>query len=83
MIKAILFLSALNIALLPVIYLLHVNAVDGSTQCSVAAYLKAGDFPSRFENCSSRSRVYFVSPEGGNPETALRMDGNNQTAASN
>nr|WP_250808460.1 hypothetical protein [Neorhizobium tomejilense] len=82
MIKAILSLSALNLALLPVIYLVHIDALD-LRNCSVSAYLESDSVGSKFAECTS-PRAHLVIDNQATPESAaLDMQPATRTVATN
>lgn len=59
MIKAILTLTALNLVLMPLTFLVHVNAID-MRDCSITAYLSGGSILGKFAECTApKARVVF------------------------
>lgn len=70
MIKAILTLTALNLVLMPLTYLVHVNAIN-LTDCSPSAYLSSDDTMAKFRECKRPKSVVFL---GDTPSPALSYE---------
>lgn len=74
MIKAILTLTSLNLVLLPLTFLVHVNALD-MRDCSITAYLSSGSLKDKFSECTApRARVVYYEAPSMTGGVGIEMD---------